>query len=90
VIGQKTQPRPIPPCPPEFGEEFVLGGWRHIEHIYGARTDLLLKWIEMSGGRALYLRRREHMKENGVRPFGRAGGNAVKVKGADTASWLDR
>lgn len=89
MIVQKVQPRPVPACPPEFGEEFVLGGWRHVEHIYGARTDLLLKWIEMSGGQALYLRRREHMKANGVGTYGR-GGKSTRPHGVDTASWLDR
>ena len=62
MIGQTVQPRPIPPCPPEFAEEFVRGGWRRVERLYNARTDLLLKWIEMSGGPALYARRREHKR----------------------------
>lgn len=47
-----------PPPPVEFAEEFIRGGWRRVERLYGARTDLLLKWIEMSGGEALYARRR--------------------------------
>lgn len=89
MIGQRVQFRAIPPCPPEFGEEFVLGGWRHIEHIYGARTDLLLKWIEMSGGNCLYERRRQYMRDNGVGTFGR-GGKSDRPRGVDTASWLDR
>lgn len=90
MIGQKVQPRLVPACPPEFGEEFVIGGWRHVEHIYGARTDLLLKWIEMSGGESLHRRRREHMKANGVGPFGRRGGNGPKIRGVEAAAWLDR
>lgn len=67
--------RHVPPVPPNFGEAFVRGGWREIEEHYGARTDLLLKWIEMSGGESLYERRRQHMREHGIRPFGRHGGN---------------
>lgn len=58
MIGQRLQPRPIPACPPEFAREFVEGGWRRVERLYNARTDLLLKWIEMSGGEALYAARR--------------------------------
>lgn len=54
--------RYIPPCPPEFAEQFVAGGWRRVERIYGARTDLLLKWIEACGGVALYARRREALR----------------------------
>ncbi len=62
--------RHIPPCPPEFAEQFVEGGWRRVERIYGARTDLLLKWIETSGGDALYAARREH-KRGGNMPMRR-------------------
>lgn len=57
MIGQAAQPRIIPACPPEFADEFVRGGWRRVERLYNARTDLLLKWIEQSGGRALLARR---------------------------------
>lgn len=81
--------RHIPACPPEFATEFVVGGWRRVERIYNARTDLLLKWIEMSGGEALYKRRREHLRTNGFGHRG-AGGNGRRPKGVDTASWLDR
>lgn len=71
-----SQPlRHIPPVPPYFAEDFVAGGWRQVERLYGARTDLLLKWIEMSGGEGLYERRRQHMRDRGIRPFGRRGGN---------------
>jgi len=56
------QARKIPPCPPLFAETFVKGGWRLVERQYGARTDLLLKWIEMSGGDELYARRMEHRR----------------------------
>lgn len=55
-------PRPIPPCPPGFRERFLQDGWRGVERVYGARTDCLLKWIEQSGGDALYAERRERMK----------------------------
>jgi hypothetical protein len=58
MIGQKVQPRYIPPCPPEFAQEFIAGGWRRVEMLYNCRTDLLLKWVDMCGGEDLYARRR--------------------------------
>lgn len=60
--------RHIPPVPPGFADRFLADGWRGIERVYGARTDLLLKWIEMSGGEELYQKRRAHMRENGIGP----------------------
>lgn len=64
-------PRHIPPCPPEFAEQFISGGWRRVERIYGARTDLLLKWVEMCGGPKLYAERRQHLTICGpARPNG--------------------
>ena len=85
-----TMLRHVPACPPEFAARFISGGWREVERIYGARTDLLLKWIAMSGGEDLHRRRREHMKATGVGIHGRAGGNRPRIRGVDTASWLDR
>lgn len=40
----------IKPVPPEFRAEFIRKGWRHVEHLYGARTDLIRKWIGQCGG----------------------------------------
>lgn len=40
------------PVPPEFREQFLAKGWRHVEHLYGARTDLIRKWIALCGGLA--------------------------------------
>ncbi len=56
--------RLIQPAPPEFAEEFVRGGWRRVERLYGARTDTLLKWIEMCGGQELHKRRAETWRGN--------------------------
>lgn len=42
--------RRIPPVPPEFVQQFIEGGWRRIERIYGARNDLMRKWIALAGG----------------------------------------
>jgi hypothetical protein len=81
--------RTIPTCPPEFAAEFVTGGWRRVERLYNARTDLLLKWIAMSGGEELHRRRREHMRTNGVGAAGR-GGKRESQRGVDVAAWLDR
>lgn len=68
--------RHVPPVPPGFADSFVTGGWRQVERLYGARTDLLLKWIEMSGGPSLHEQRRQHMRDHGVGPFNGPGGNA--------------
>lgn len=39
----------IPPAPPEYRANFEKGGWRLVERLYGARTDLHLKWQAMTG-----------------------------------------
>lgn len=31
-------------------QQFVEGGWRRIERIYGGRNDLVRKWIALAGG----------------------------------------
>lgn len=42
----------IQPPPPEFKEEFEKGGWEAIENLYPRkRTDLLRKWIHMTGAK---------------------------------------
>lgn len=41
--------RTIPPVPPEFVAELHRGGWRRVELIYGARSDLIRKWIALTG-----------------------------------------
>lgn len=40
----------LPPTPPHFAENFVKGGWRRVERVYGCRDDVVLKWIELCGG----------------------------------------
>ena len=44
-----TLTRYIPPPPPEFAEQFAIGGWERVEHLYGARADLIVKWKAMTG-----------------------------------------
>jgi hypothetical protein len=51
----------IPPVPPHFVDNFLSGGWRKIERMYGARDDRLLKWIELSGGCDLYRARKAYL-----------------------------
>ena len=41
--------RTFPPPPPEFADVFGRGGWELAELLYGARTDLIRKWIAMTG-----------------------------------------
>lgn len=65
MIMQRPQfrARPIPPCPEDFEEQFILGGWRQVERVFGARTKLLLKWIDMCGGQELYDKRKAELRE---------------------------
>jgi hypothetical protein len=66
TIAYRPPPtRVIPPVPPEFPAEFIAGGWRRVERLYGARTDLLLKWVQLSGGQSLYAARAAHMRQTG-------------------------
>lgn len=56
--------RVTPPIPPEYEQEFIRGGHRRVERLYGARTDLHVKWQEMLGGiRALQEKRRAYLKD---------------------------
>lgn len=41
----------LPSAVPEgFRDRFIIDGWRGIERYYGARTGLMLRWIDASGG----------------------------------------
>ena len=52
----------VPPLPPEFVQQFVEGGWRRIERVYGGRNDLVRKWMVLAGGeRKMKAMRREHL-----------------------------
>lgn len=52
------------PCPPEFRDMFVGYGWRHVEHLYGARTDVIRRWIAESGGLAQLQAERKARKKS--------------------------
>ena len=54
--------RIIPPPPPEFKQCFLKGGWRYVERLYGARTDLIRKWIDLVGGLDALQAERAQMK----------------------------
>lgn len=56
------RPQIIPPVPMHFETTYITGGWRAVERQYGARTDIHLKWFEMSGGDALHEKRREYLR----------------------------
>ena len=45
----KLASRQMRPPPPEFKAEFIRKGWRHVEHLYGARADVIRKWLFMVG-----------------------------------------
>lgn len=41
----------MPTCiPPGFRDRFIKDGWRGIERYYGARTSLMMDWINQCGG----------------------------------------
>ena len=44
----------FPPAPPEFKQEFEAGGWQRVEHLYGARTDCIKKWIAVTGAQCRF------------------------------------
>lgn len=61
-VGKWRRPssKRVPPVPPEFVQQFCEGGWRRIERLYGARNDLVRKWIALAGGEwELKAKRRE-------------------------------
>lgn len=47
-----------PPLPPNFVKNFIDGGWRKVERMYGARSDVNRKWLHMAGGDELIAQRR--------------------------------
>lgn len=48
-----TQPKHLKPPPPHFCENFIRGGWRKIERMYGSRTEVLRNWYHICGGERL-------------------------------------
>lgn len=57
---RRPSSRLVPPVPAEFVQQFIEGGWRRIERVYGRRNDLVRKWIVLVGGeRDLKAKRRE-------------------------------
>ena len=66
---RRPSSRRVPPVPPEFVQQFGEGGWRRIERVYGARNDLVRKWIVLAGGeRELKAKRREWLLGLRVKP----------------------
>jgi hypothetical protein len=37
-------------CPAGFRQRFITDGWRGIERYYGARTDVMMRWLDECGG----------------------------------------
>ena len=67
--------RNIPPCPPGFSERFIANGWRGVERVYGASTQLLLKWWSRlhRARRQLQARLWEIAKDHGIVTAGSKG-----------------
>lgn len=62
MTWKRPPSRLVPPVPENFVQNFMEGGWRRIERIYGARNDLVRKWIVMCGGeRELKAKRRAYL-----------------------------
>jgi hypothetical protein len=53
--------KPLSSVPWGFQDEFVRAGWRGVERAYAASTELLLRWIELSGREQLYRKRAEYV-----------------------------
>jgi hypothetical protein len=68
-VNRRTGSRPLPtraiaPVPPNFVRNFVEGGWRRLERVYGCRDDVILTWMEISGGlEAMQDQRRAYQRE---------------------------
>jgi len=54
--------RPYEPAPEGFASRFVKDGWRGIERYYGARTDIMLRWLNECDKERLRTLRRRYMR----------------------------
>lgn len=43
------RPYQIEPVPHDFAEQFVIGGWRRVENVFGMRTAVVLRWLDECG-----------------------------------------
>lgn len=41
-----------PPVPEGFRQRFIEQGWRGVERVYGARREVIQRWIAECGGPA--------------------------------------
>lgn len=48
--------------PPDFPAVFVEFGWRGVEHFFGARTSINVKWLRQCGEKRLKTLRRRYMR----------------------------
>jgi len=65
VTAAQRTPRRFPAPPAEFAEEFERGGWERVELLYGARTDLIKKWIAMTGAKTRRAMRKDTARDEG-------------------------
>lgn len=52
----------VEPVPYLFAHEFVIGGWRRVEFVYGGRTDQNRRWLDLCGGERLRSLRRRYRR----------------------------
>lgn len=48
--------------PPDFLAVFNAKGWRAAEHLFGARTSVTRRWIELCGGKDMLIERKRERK----------------------------
>lgn len=53
------------PCPADFVERYIAGGWAEIEGEYGARAAVIKRWIAECGGEALKSARQAFTRDHG-------------------------
>lgn len=58
----------VPDLPENFAKNFIEGGWRRLERVYGCRDDVILAWMAMCGGlEVMQQRRRQFLRERAKR-----------------------
>ncbi len=75
MIDRNAPTKAIPALPPNFAKNFIEGGWRQLERVYGCRDDVILAWMAMCGGveamqqrRGQYIAERKRQAEAALRP----------------------
>jgi hypothetical protein len=76
-LQRPNRPSAWRPCPPDFRETYIKEGWA-CEYVYGARSEVIRRWIDECGGAELVAARREYFVKNRL---GKSRVRAKHVKG---------